>query len=114
MRFFLMVLVYLSPIFIVRMMWPRLSRQNQPPHYWLLAAGAMLGAITAIWGLASFVITWLGLTSQCANAWQCDIAQEFDAQLWWFLGYGLTGGILSYVMFRLCRFIARTTHISDR
>jgi dipeptide/tripeptide permease len=114
MRFFLMVLVYLSPIFIVRMMWPRLYRRNQPPHYCMFAAGAMLGAIAAVWGLASFVIAWLGLTSQCTNAWQCDIAQEFDAHLWWFLGYGLTGVILSYLLFRLSRCIARTTHGADR
>jgi hypothetical protein len=86
MRFFLMVLVYLSPIFIVRMMWPRLYRRNQPLHYWMFAVGAMLGVMAAVWGLASFVIAWLGLTSQCTNAWQCDIAQEFDAHLWWFWG----------------------------
>lgn len=114
MRFFLMVLVYLSPIFIVRMMWPRLSRRNQPLHYWIFAVGAMLGAITAVWGLVSFVIAWLGLVSECKNAWQCDIAHEFDAHLWWFLGYGLVAGILSYLMARLCHFIAPATRSLDR
>lgn len=114
MRFFLMVLVYLSPIFIVRVMWPRLYRRNQPLHYWMFAIGAMLGVMAAVWGLASFVIAWLGLTSQCTNAWQCDIAQEFDAHLWSFLGYGLTGGILSYLMGRLCRYIGRPTDTPDQ
>jgi hypothetical protein len=114
MRFFLMVLVYLSPIFIVRMMWPRLRRRNQPMHYWVFAAGAMLGAITAVLGLVSFVIAWLGLTSQCENAWQCDIAREFDANLWSFLGYGLAAAFLSYLMARLCRYIAGTAHGPDQ
>lgn len=106
MRFFLMVLVYLSPIFIVRMMWPRLSRRNQPVHYWMFALAAMLAAILAVWGLASFVIAWLGLTGECLNAWQCDIAREFDAHLWRFLGCGLAGGLLSYGLTWLCARIA--------
>lgn len=109
MRFFLMVLAYLSPVFIVRILWPRTSRRGQPAHYWPFAIAAIVAAVLAAFGLISFVIAMLGLTSECSNVWQCDIARNFDVNRWLFLGCGFLGAALSCGAVWICDRIAART-----
>lgn len=106
-RFVLVILANLSPIFVARWLWPRVACPNQPLHYWLIASAALLGASTAILGMTSFALTLLGgMTAECANVWQCDLAMQLDASRELLLFGGLAAGGMSYLALLICRRMA--------
>lgn len=114
-RFVLVMMAYLSPVFVVRWLWPRVARPNQPLHYWLIASAALVGATAAILGMLSFAITLRGsMTADCTNVWQCDLAMQFDASRDLFLFCGLAAGGMSYVALLICRRIAKGSPLVDR
>lgn len=85
-RFVLVILAYLSPIFRGPLAVTTGRALTPACALLVFANAALVDEVTAVLGFISFVLTLLGgMTSECTQAWQCALALEFDASRGLFL-----------------------------
>ena len=82
---------------------------RRPFCFWIAAGAALLGAITASVGVIAFVLISLGSNARCPSGLACAVAENRSAARGFFLIGALAGAAGSYVCFRMCQYLERTS-----